>query len=153
MTKSSGAILDDAKRRAGTAEAQDGPGSLRSPLARVLGLGSAKEGVHHWWVQRLTSVALVPLTVWFVVSLLSLPALDHATVVAWMGQLWTAVFLILLVLTAAWHSQLGVRVVVEDYVHGSGPKSLTLALVTFFHVVVATAGVLAILKVALGGAA
>ena len=152
MTKSSGTILDDAKRRAGTAEAREGPSNLRSPLARVLGQGSAKEGVHHWWVQRLTSVALVPLTVWFVVSLLSLPSYDHATVVAWMGQLWTAVFLILLVLTAAWHSQLGVRVVVEDYVHGSGTKALTLALLTFFHVLVAAAGVLAILKVALGGA-
>ncbi len=126
--------------------------SLRSPLAVVLGRGSAKDGVHHWWVQRLTSVALVPLTVWFVVSILSLPALDRATVVAWMGQLWTAVFLVLLVLTAAWHSQLGVRVVVEDYVHGNGAKALTLVLVTFFHVVVAAAGVLAILKVALGGA-
>ena len=153
MTKSSGTILDDAKRRAGSAEAQDGPGNLRSPLARVLGRGSAKEGVHHWWVQRLTSVALVPLSVWFVVSLLSLPSFDHATVVAWMGQLWTAVFLILFVLTAARHSQLGVRVVVEDYVHGGGMRPLVLVLVTFFHVVVATAGVLAILKVALGGAA
>jgi succinate dehydrogenase / fumarate reductase, membrane anchor subunit len=126
--------------------------TLRSPLATVLGKGSAKEGVHHWWLQRLTSVALVPLTVWFVVSLLSLPSFDLATVSAWMGQLWTAVFLILLVLTAAWHSQLGVRVVVEDYVHGHGAKALVLALVTFFHVVVAVAGVLAILKVALGGA-
>ena len=114
--------------------------------------GSAKEGVQHWWVQRLSSVALVPLTVWFVVSLLSLPVLDHATLTAWIGQLWTAVFLILLVLTGTWHSQLGVRVVVEDYVHGHGAKALTLALVTFFHVVVAVAGVLAILKVALGGA-
>jgi len=127
--------------------------SLRSPLATVLGLGSAKEGVHHWWVQRLTSVALIPLGVWFVVSILSLPSLDHATVTAWVGQLWTAVFLILLVLTATWHSQLGVRVVVEDYVHGKGMKTLALALVTFFHVVVAVAGVLAILKVALGAAA
>ena len=126
--------------------------NLRTPLAVVLGRGSAKDGVHHWWVQRLTSVALVPLTVWFVVSILSLPALDRATVVAWMEQLWTAVLLVLLVLTAAWHSQLGVRVVVEDYVHGSGAKTLTLVLVTFFHVVVAVAGVLAILKVALGGA-
>lgn len=126
--------------------------SLRSPLARALGQGSAKEGVHHWWAQRLTSVALVPLGVWFAVSVLSLPSLDHATVTAWIGQLWTAVFLILLVLSAAWHSQLGVRVVVEDYVHGSGAKTLTLALVTFFHVVVAAAGVLAVLKVALGGA-
>ena len=126
--------------------------TLRSPLAKVLGHGSAKEGVHHWWVQRLTSVALVPLTVWFVVSVLSLPSLDHATVSAWVGQLWTAVFLILFVLTAAWHSQLGVQVVVEDYVHGSGVKTLVLGLVTFFHVVVAVAGVLAVLKVALGGA-
>ena len=126
---------------------------MRTPLATVLGRGSAKDGVHHWWVQRLTSVALVPLTVWFVVSLLSLPSYDHATLTAWVGQLWTAVFLILLVLTATWHSQLGVRVVVEDYVHGSGAKALTLALVTFFHVVVAAAGVLAILKVALGVAA
>jgi succinate dehydrogenase / fumarate reductase membrane anchor subunit len=126
--------------------------TLRSPLAKVLGHGSAKEGVHHWWVQRLTSVALVPLTVWFVVSVLSLPSLDHATVSAWVGQLWTAVFLILFVLTAAWHSRLGVQVVVEDYVHGSGMKTLVLGLVTFFHVVVAVAGVLAVLKVALGGA-
>jgi len=126
--------------------------TLRSPLARVLGQGSAKEGVHHWWMQRLTSVALVPLTVWFVVSLLSLPSLDHATVSAWIGQLWTAVFLILLVLTGAWHSQLGARVVVEDYVHESGARTLVLTLITFFHVVVAVAGVLAILKVALGGA-
>jgi succinate dehydrogenase / fumarate reductase membrane anchor subunit len=127
--------------------------SLRSPLARVLGQGSAKEGVHHWWVQRLTSVALVPLGVWFVVSVLSLPSLDHATVSAWIGQLWTAVFLILLVLTATWHSQLGVRVVVEDYVSGNGARTLTLALVTFLHVVLAAAGVLAILRVALGGGA
>lgn len=153
MTKSPGTIPGAARPRPGSGEAGEGAGTLRTPLARVRGLGSAKEGVHHWWVQRLTSVALVPLAVWFVVSLLSLPALDYATVTAWMGQLWTAVFLILLVLAAAWHSQLGVRVVVEDYVHGSGAKALTLALVTFFHVVIAAAGVLAILKVALGGAA
>ena len=153
MTKSSGTILNAAKpRRPRRGEAQEGPSNLRSPLAKVLGRGSAKEGVHHWWSQRLTSIALVPLTVWFVVSLLSLPSYDHATIVAWMGQLWTSVFLILLVLTAAWHSQLGVRVVVEDYVHGSGTKTVTLILVTFFHVVVAVAGVLAILKVAFGGA-
>jgi len=152
MTKSSGTILNAAKPRPRRVEAQEGPSSLRSPLAKVLGQGSAKEGVQHWWAQRLTSIALVPLTVWFVVSLLSLPSYDHTTIVAWMGQLWTAVFLILLVLAATWHSQLGVRVVVEDYVHGSGTKTLMLTLVTFFHVVVAVAGVLAILKVAFGGA-
>ena len=127
--------------------------SLRTPLRRVLGAGSAKEGVHHWWQQRLTSVALVPLTVWFVVSLLALPSFGHATVVAWMGQSSTALFLILLVLVASWHSQLGVRVIVEDYVHAPGARTVTLALLGFLHAVLAAAGVFAVLKVALGGAA
>ena len=127
--------------------------SLRSPLGKVLGTGSAKEGVHHWWFQRLTSVALVPLTVWFTVALLSLPALDHVTVVAWMSQSWTALLLILLVLVATYHSQLGVRVVVEDYVHNTGMRTLTLVTLTFLHAFLAVAGVFAILKVAFGGAA
>ena len=126
--------------------------SLRSPLGKVLGTGSAKEGVHHWWVQRLTSIALVPLTIWFVVSLLSLPSFEHVTVVSWMAQSWTALLLILFILVATWHSQLGVRVVVEDYVHG-GSKTLTLVLITFIHAVVAAAGIFAVLKVAFGGAA
>jgi succinate dehydrogenase / fumarate reductase membrane anchor subunit len=118
----------------------------------VLGLGSAKEGVHHWWSQRLTSIALVPLTVWFTVSLLTLPSLDHTTVVAWMAQGWTALLMLLFVLVATWHSQLGVRVVVEDYIHG-GAKTLALVLSSFVHGVVAIAGVFAILKIAFGGAA
>ena len=124
--------------------------SLRSPLGKVLGAGSAKQGVHHWWTQRLTSVALVPLSIWFVVSLLSLPSFEHATVVAWMRQSWTALLLILFVLLAAWHSQLGVREVVEDYVHGAGARTVTLVSVTFAHTLIAAAGVFAVLRVALG---
>ena len=127
--------------------------SLRSPLGQVLGHGAAKTGVHHWWVQRLTAVALVPLAIWFVVSVLSLPTLSYPVVSAWMGQLWTAVLLMLFVLSAAWHSQLGVRVVIEDYVHGRGMRTVALALVTYLHVLAAAAGVFAIIKVALGGAA
>jgi len=127
--------------------------SLRSPLGRVLGTGSAKEGVRHWWVQRLTSIALVPLSIWFVVSLLSLPSFDHAIVAAWMSQSRTALLLVLFVLVGAWHSQLGVRVVVEDYVHATGLRTLTLVVVTFAHALVAAAGVFAILKVACGSAA
>jgi succinate dehydrogenase / fumarate reductase, membrane anchor subunit len=125
--------------------------TLRSPLGRVLGLGSAKEGVQHWWLQRLTSIALVPLAAWFVVSLLTLPSFDHTIVVAWMAQTWTALLLILFVLVATWHSQLGLRVIVEDYIHG-GAKTLTLVALSFAHTLIAAAGVFAILKVAFGGA-
>jgi succinate dehydrogenase membrane anchor subunit len=126
--------------------------SLRSPLGKVLGTGSAKEGVHHWWLQRLTSIALVPLTLWFVVSLLSLSSFEHVTIITWMAHSWTALLLILFILVATWHSQLGVRVVVEDYIHG-GAKTLTLVVLTFIHAVVAAAGIFAVLKVAFGGAA
>jgi succinate dehydrogenase / fumarate reductase, membrane anchor subunit len=121
--------------------------SLRSPLGRVLGHGPAKEGVHHWWVQRLTSLALIPLSVWFVVSLFSLPAYDHATVHAWVSQSWTALPLILFIALTAWHSKLGVQVVVEDYVHG-GTKTLSLIISTFAHTLVAAAAIFAVLKVA-----
>ena len=126
--------------------------SLRSPLGVVSGLGSAKGGVHHWWLQRLTSIALVPLTIWFTVSILSLPSMDHVTVIAWMAQSWTGLLLVVLVLVATYHSQLGVRVVIEDYVHNTGMKTLTLVTVTFAHALLAVAGVFAILKVAFGGA-
>jgi succinate dehydrogenase / fumarate reductase, membrane anchor subunit len=124
--------------------------SLRSPLGRVLGRGSAKEGVQHWWAQRLSAIALVPLSVWFVVSLLSLPSLEHTTVRAWMGQSSTALLLILFVVVGTWHSHLGVRVVVEDYQHDSGTKTLLLVLSTFVHALLAVAGMLAILKVFFG---
>ena len=126
--------------------------SLRSPLGEVLGRGSAKQGVHHWRVQRLTAVALVPLASWFVVSLLAMPVHGYAAVAAWVSEPWTAVVLLLFVVTAAWHSQLGVRVVIEDYVHGSGMRTVLLALSGYLHVLAAAAGVFAVLRVALGGA-
>jgi succinate dehydrogenase / fumarate reductase, membrane anchor subunit len=124
--------------------------TLRTPLGRVLGTGSAREGVHHWWVQRLTSVALVPLSVWFLVSLLTLSAFDHATLSAWMSHGSTALLLILLLLVASRHSQLGVAVVIEDYVQG-GLRTMSLVLSTFVHVLLAAAGVLAVLRTALRG--
>jgi len=126
--------------------------SLQSPLGRVLGLGSAKEGVHHWWVQRLTSVALIPLSVWFVVSLLALPALDYTTVRAWIGHGWTALLLILFIGVATWHSRLGMQVIIEDYVRG-GAKTVALVLSTFAHGLVGAAAVFATLRIAFGGPA
>ena len=126
---------------------------LRSPLARARGYGSAKQGVGHWWVQRLTSVALIPLGCWFLISLLALPSLDHATVVAWMGGTVTALLMILFVLVTVWHSQLGVQVVIEDYVHEEGMKTVALALVSFAHFALAAGGVFAILRITLRAAA
>ena len=127
--------------------------SFANPLRQVLGAGPARSGVHHWWVQRLTALALVPLAIWFAVSILCLRSLDHATVVAWLAQPWTALLLVLFVLTAAWHSRLGVQVIVEDYVHAAGAKTLLLVLSAFVHVLAAAAAVFAVLKVALGGGA
>ncbi len=125
--------------------------SLRTPLGRVLGKGSAKEGVHHWWVQRLTSVALVPLAVSFVVSLICLPALDYGSVHSWIHQSWTAVLLSLFIGLVCWHSKLGLQVVIEDYVHG-GAKTISLLVSTFAHTLIAAASIFAVLKVAFGTA-
>lgn len=124
--------------------------SLQTPLGRVRGLGSAGDGVHHWWLQRLTSLALVPLAVWLLVSLLTLPALDFVTLVSWMAGLWTASLLTLFVLIASWHSSLGIQVILEDYVHDAGLKTLTLVVSGFAHAVLAAVGVFAVLRIAFG---
>jgi len=126
--------------------------SLRSPLGLVLGRGAAKEGVHHWWLQRLTSVALVLLTIWFVLALLNLPDLSYPTVTLWMSGTITALLLILFVVTAAWHSQLGLRVIIEDYVHARGVRTALLMLSTFVHVLLGGAGALSVLQVLFRGA-
>ena len=125
----------------------------RSALGRVRGYGSAKEGVGHWWTQRLTSVALIVLGCWFVVSLLSLPSYDYATLVAWMRSGWTALPLILFIAVATWHSEIGIRVIVEDYVEAVGAKTIVLALSMFIHAVIGVASVLAVLRITFGGAA
>ena len=127
--------------------------SLRSPLSKVLGSGSAKEGTGHWWMQRVTAVGLALLGIWFLWSFAGLNANSHADLAAWVGQPTNAVLLLLLSMTLAWHSTLGVQVVIEDYVHGPGLKVFALMLNKFAHVILATAAALAVLKVALGGPA
>ena len=126
--------------------------SLRSPIGRVLGLGTAKEGFSHWWLQRVTSVALVLLGLWFVSALLRMPTFQYEFVVAWIALPLNAVLLLLLIGTLVYHSQLGVQVVVEDYVHHHGLKIATMMLLTFAHVAVAALAIFAVLRIAFGGA-
>jgi succinate dehydrogenase / fumarate reductase membrane anchor subunit len=124
--------------------------SLRSSLGKVEGLGAAKEGAHHWWVQRVSSAALVLLTLWFVASLVHLGSFDYAVVHAWLAKSANAVLMVLLAVTAIYHSQLGVQVVVEDYVSHHGAKLSVLILMNFVHIFLAAVAAFAILRVAFG---
>jgi succinate dehydrogenase / fumarate reductase membrane anchor subunit len=124
--------------------------SLRSPLSRVLGLGSAKDGTGHWWAQRVTAVALVPLTLWFFFSLLLLPAFDYGAVKAWLSLPVSSFLAALTVAVLTYHSYLGTTVVIEDYVHAPGLKIFSLLLLRFLYVLCGGAGIFAILRVAFG---
>ncbi len=127
--------------------------SLRSPLGRVMGLGSAKGGAAHWTAQRVTAVALVLLGLWFVVSLATLGGASHDRVVDWLSSPVSSALAALLVVTTAYHAQLGLQVVVEDYVAGKVPRFVVLLGVKFVLAVAAVIGVLAVLRIALGVAA
>jgi succinate dehydrogenase / fumarate reductase, membrane anchor subunit len=124
--------------------------SLRSPLGRALGLGAAGHATHHWWQQRVTAVALAVLGAWFAICLLGLDLANRAALVGWIGRPLNAALLALLVLTAAWHSQLGTRVIVEDYIKGALKVPLLVAL-QFMHAIAAAVGVIAVLQIAIGG--
>ena len=124
--------------------------SLRSPLGRVLGLGSAKGGSAHWYAQRVTAVALVLLGGWFVAALASLDSGSHAAIVAWLGSPLSSVLAVLFVGVAAYHANLGLQVVVEDYVASHGTRVAVLVAIEFALVVGALTGILAVLRIAFG---
>ena len=124
--------------------------SLRSPLGRVLGLGSAKDGTEHWWGQRVTAVALLLLGLWFVVSLIGLESFTYLDVIRFVGQPLNGILLALFCITVTYHSYLGVRVVIEDYVHTHGLKLVALIASKFGHVFIGVATLYAILSIGLG---
>ena len=124
---------------------------LRSPLGRAIGLGSAKEGVEHWWAQRMTSVALVPLSVWFVASLVAHLGVDYPAALAWLQSPLTAVAMALLVVATFAHMALGIQVVIEDYVHHEGAKIASLIAVRLAAWALGAAALFAVLRVAFGG--
>ncbi len=123
---------------------------LRSPLGRALGLGSAKDGVEHWWLQRVTAIALAPLMVWFAVSIIMHSGDDYAAFVAWLRTPVVTILMALLLVALFYHTALGLQVVIEDYVH-SGMKIPALLGMRFSCFALAVAGILAILRIALGG--
>lgn len=124
---------------------------LRTPLSRARGLGSAKEGVHHFWAQRITAVALIPLVVWFAISLIMMSGADYAVVRAWLGSPVVMVLLTLTIVIGLHHGQLGMQVVIEDYVHNDGMKLALIVLMRFIAVFFGLAAIVAILRIGFGG--
>lgn len=119
-------------------------------LGRVRGLGAAKSGTAHWWRQRVTAVSNLALMLWFVVSLVRLPDLTYATVVAWIQQPIVAVPLILLIVSVFYHFRLGVQVMLEDYADDEGNKVLSILLLNFFALALGFTAVFSVLKIAFG---
>ena len=132
------------------ANTSSNPG-LRTQLGRVRGLGSAKAGSHHWWLSRLTSLALIPLTLWFIFGALSIVGDGHAAMLGWLSSPFSAVMMILFVGVTFHHTSSGIQVVLEDYVHSESVKMAAIIAAKFLCFAFAVAGIFAILKIAFGG--
>ena len=120
-------------------------------LGRVRGLGAAKTGTGHWWMQRVTAAGNIAVMTWFIVSLLRLPSLDYLTVTTWLHRPVVAVPMLLFIASVFYHFRLGVQVMLEDYLHGEGTKVIAITLLNFYAAGTATAAGFAVLKLAFGG--
>ncbi len=121
---------------------------LRTPLSQARGLGSAKEGVEHWWMQRVTAVANVPLTLWFVFSVVSLSGAGYPETAAWIKNPVNTVFAVLMMANLFYHMSLGLQVVIEDYVHMKPVKLVALLTVRFGTALLSILAIVSILRVA-----
>ena len=121
---------------------------MRSPLGRVRGLGASRSGTSHWWALRLTSIALVPLSLWFIVSVIRLAGLPHPVVMHWAGNPVNSVLLLCLVLATFYHMGLGLQVVIEDYIHDERLKLLSLLSMKGVTILLTLASLTAVLKLA-----
>ncbi len=122
---------------------------MQSDLSRVRGLGSAKDGAHHWWMQRLTAIALIPLLIWFVASIVSLLGAGYTETKEWLASPFVAIAMILMVTVTLYHAALGVQVVIEDYIHNEGWKFFWLILEKLIFFVVAVVAIFSSLKLSL----
>jgi succinate dehydrogenase / fumarate reductase membrane anchor subunit len=123
--------------------------NLRTPLARVKGLGASGEGSHHWWVQRVTAIALAPLSLWFVFAMMSHVGDSHEVAIAWISHPGVAVLLVLYLGFMFFHAQLGLQVVIEDYVHNETIKLVFMLLMKGLCLLAGLASIFAVLRVAL----
>jgi succinate dehydrogenase / fumarate reductase, membrane anchor subunit len=122
---------------------------MRSPLGRAMGLGSAKEGAEHWWMARVSAVALIPLTLWFVASIIAHTGSDYVTFIVWLRMPLVSILMVLLLIALFYHTALGLQVVIEDYVH-SEAKFGALIAVRLGCVALAVAGIMATMRIAFG---
>lgn len=122
-------------------------------LGKVRGLGSAKHGSHHWLVQRVSAFGNIILVGWLVATFAMMPSLDHDSVIKWLSQPLTAIAAMLMIANLFWHIRLGLRVLIEDYVHDDGPKIFTLLLLNFYTIACAAIGIFSVARIAFGGAA
>lgn len=124
---------------------------MRTQLGRVRGLGAGHGGTHHWWVQRLTAIALVPLALWFVFVVLHLAGEPRSYVAHWAANPINAALLAALVIAAFHHAQLGLQVVVEDYVHAEMPRLAALLLIKGAAALLGLIALIAVMKLAFSG--
>ena len=123
---------------------------LRTPIARARGLGSAKDGTRHWWMQRITAIALIPLVVWLTGSLVAIGAADHAQTVSWIRSPAVSVALLLTIAAAFHHAQLGMQVIIEDYVQTEWKKLAAVIAVKLSAIALAATAAFSVLRIALG---
>ncbi len=126
--------------------------NFNTPLSKVNGLGSAKEGVHHWWMQRLTGIALVPLMLWLVCGFLRISGQGYMAARNWIQSPAVATLMTLMVIALFWHARLGLQVIIEDYIHHKFIKTAALILMNFTMIGFGVGSIIAILRIALGGA-
>lgn len=125
--------------------------SLRSPLGTAKGLGSAKDGLHHWWAQRVTAVALIPLTVLFAFQVALLSMSDYKTVIDCIGSPWSSALIISLIVAAFYHAALGMQVIYEDYISNKAIRICAIMTTNLMLFLLGTAAIIAVLRIALGG--
>ncbi len=123
--------------------------SFNTPISKVRGLGSARNGTHHWWMQKIAAVALIPLTVWFVASIVQMTKADYFTVISWLSSPIPAILMLIYIVIAIYHLRLGLQAIVEDYIHSEGMKVGLQFSILFGCTIIAVASIFSVLKIAL----